>query len=285
MKTSLLLVSAFFCCSLLFACKQSQPEPLRVSSFNIRLDIASDSSNAWGFRKAGVARFLEEQQLQLLGMQEVLHHQLTDILAACPEYGYAGVGRDDGRTKGEYSPVLFRKDLFELLSSNTFWLSEQPDSAGSKGWGAAYPRVATWAKLKSKATGKILVICNTHLDHMSKQAQQNGLQLILDSLAVIGKGLPVILCGDFNVTTDSPAYLLPGASPLELNDSYVIANEKSGPAWTFHDFGREREAERVKIDYIFVSPGIHVDTFQSVFEEADGVYLSDHNPVIANILL
>ena len=101
--------------------------------------------------------------VDLLGMQEVLAHQLNDLKERLPEYRAIGAGREDGKEKGEYSAIMYRADRFEAIDSGWFWLSETPEVAGSKGWDGACERMATWAILKEKKTGREFFFINTHL--------------------------------------------------------------------------------------------------------------------------
>ena len=127
-----------------------QAQTVTWATFNIRYDNPADQSNNWQFRKDTVTRFIKTQDMDIVGMQEVLHNQLEDLLQRLPGYKSIGVGRDDGKTKGEYAPILYKEDRFEVLDSNTFWLSQYPDSIGFIGWDGACTRIATWAKMKDR---------------------------------------------------------------------------------------------------------------------------------------
>ena len=136
---------------------QQQPTEITWGTFNIRYDNPADSLNNWQYRKDNVAEFIKKQGIDIVGMQEVLYNQLEDLKSRLPEYAEVGVGREDGKTKGEYAPLFYKKDRFEVLDSNTFWLSQYPDSVGFIGWDGACTRIATWAKLKDKKNGKVFM--------------------------------------------------------------------------------------------------------------------------------
>ena len=121
----------------------STAQSVKVMTYNIRLDTPNDSVNQWPKRTHKVYALIKKYDPDLIGLQEVLHHQLTDLLQNLPAYSYIGVGRDDGKTKGEYSCILYKKDRFSALNQNTFWLSETPNVPGSKSWDAAITRVAS----------------------------------------------------------------------------------------------------------------------------------------------
>ena len=114
-----------------------QAQTITWATFNIRYDNPADSLNNWQFRKDTVTRFIQAQDMDIVGMQEVLHNQLEDLLQRLPGYKVIGVGRDDGKTQGEYAPLLYKEERFEVLDSNTFWLSQYPDSVGFIGWDGA----------------------------------------------------------------------------------------------------------------------------------------------------
>src|SRR4030095_8979642 len=132
---------ASLCANTLFTKAQ---KPLCVMTFNIRLNTADDSLNAWPYRKDIAASQVKFFGVNILGVQEALYDQMLDLEERLPPYKYAGVGREDGKTKGEFSAIFYDTTRLALLKNSTFWLSQQPDSAGSKGWDAALPRIVTW---------------------------------------------------------------------------------------------------------------------------------------------
>ena len=174
-----------------------------VMTFNIRLDVPSDSLNSWQHRKDNVAGMIRYYEPDIIGMQEVLHSQLVDLTERLPRYTAVGVGRADGKMAGEYCSLFFKTEHFELLKEGNFSLSETPLKFGVKGWDAAYERMATWAVLKDKATGQKFICVNTHLDNEGKLARKEGLKLVLVKAKELGDGLPVIVMGDFNDTAES----------------------------------------------------------------------------------
>ena len=129
-------------------------ESMNVMTFNIRCSVKADGLNWWENRKDLAANVIKFYDVDIFGSQEVLHSQLTDLLDRLPGYAYVGVGRTDGKTKGEYSPILYKKDRFSLLKSGNFWISEDINAVGKKGWDAACERIATWAILKDKESGE-----------------------------------------------------------------------------------------------------------------------------------
>lgn len=265
-------------------CTPNSKTDINYATFNIRYDNPEDSLNNWKYRKDNVCRFIEDNQLDIVGMQEVLHNQLEDLRAGLPGYSYVGIGREDGDTKGEYAPLFFKTDRFEVLDSNTFWLSQYPDSVGFIGWDGACTRIATWAKLKDKKSGQVFMSVNTHFDHVGTEARKNGALLIIKKIKEIVGDQPAILTGDFNVSEEWEAYQTLTTNEFVLKDAEKIAEKKEGVEYTFHDFGRLPQNELEKIDFIFVTPQIKV--FSSYIpKEAEGPtgYLSDHNPQVVKI--
>ncbi|NCU05699.1 MAG: endonuclease/exonuclease/phosphatase family protein [Chitinophagaceae bacterium] len=280
-KLSLLLLFAFNT-SLLFA-----QNSLQAMTFNIRLNTSSDSLNAWPYRKDKVASQILFHKIDLLGVQEALHDQMLDLQQRLPQYKYVGGGRDDGKTKGEYSAIFYDTTRLQLLSSSMFWLSETTAAAGSKGWDAAITRIVTWAKFKDKRTKKIFFAFNTHFDHMGKIARRESAKLVLQKVKEIAGSSPAIITGDFNAQpTDEPIMvILDKNNPLRLTDSKEISRSPHyGPAGTFNAF-RSKETDDQPIDYIFVKGNWKVLTHATISQTWMGRFASDHFSVITELLL
>ena len=250
---------------------------VRWATFNMRLDTPADSLNNWKYRKERVAQYIQDMKLDVVGTQEVLQNQFNDLSSLLPDFEGVGVARDDGKETGEYSAVFYRKSVFDALDSGTFWLAENPDSVGMMGWDAACVRVATWAKLQHKATGKIVMAVNTHFDHVGKVARRESALLIIRKIKEIVGDRPAVLTGDFNVTDQSEAYNTIVSNEFVLLDAHKVAERVGGVSYTFHDFDRREMEKRSKIDFVFVTPQIKV--LQSeVTQEVKEALLSDHNP-------
>ncbi|MDL2266230.1 endonuclease/exonuclease/phosphatase family protein [Parabacteroides sp. OttesenSCG-928-G21] len=269
------------------ACTQSSTEKLNVMTFNIRLDSQSDGDNQWPYRKDYAANLIKFYETDLCGSQEVQHHQLMDLLERLPEYAYIGVGREDGNTKGEYTPIFYRKDRFTLINSGNFWLGEDMNAVGVKGWDAACERVATWGIFKDNSTGKEFFMLNTHLDHMGQVARREGASLVLEQATLLAKNLPIIVTGDFNATADSePIKVLTNTSdPRHVVDTRTFTELRYGPEGSFHNFGRTEQDRRRVIDYVFVKGNFKVLRHGILTESMGHLYPSDHYPVLSTLVI
>lgn len=264
---------------------ESMDVNVRWATMNVRYDNPEDGKNGWAYRKDSMANFIKTQDLDIVGMQEVLYNQLTDLSDRLPGYAHVGVGRDDGAKKGEHMCIFFKKDKFEMLDGNTFWLSQYPDSIGFIGWDGACPRVATWAKLKDKATGKIFMAVNTHFDHVGVEARHNSALLIMEKIKEIVGDQPAVLTGDFNINDQDPAYETLTQSEFVFKDSHKIADSVEGQAYSFHGWNLWDLKDRQKIDFVFVTPTIQVKRswIPVQAETTDGPFMSDHNPVVVDL--
>lgn len=258
---------------------------LNVMTFNVRYNNPNDGRNAWPFRKDNAAQMIIDNEVDIVGMQEVLDDQRTDLDQLLAGYRSVGVGRADGKRKGEFSPIYYKEERFERVDWGTFWLSDEPLSVGTKGWDAAYPRIATWIILKDKASGVEVLALSTHLDHRGVQARPKSASLIISRVEALAGGRPIIVMGDFNSFPDSEAIAImkSGEGKNRLHDSRELARRVIGYEGTAHDFGRTILNARARIDYIFVSGDIEVNLYETLPEKNERGYFSDHTPVLTKL--
>ncbi len=250
---------------------------MKIMSFNV-LCWGRDE-NSLETRIPLVVKTIRNQMPDILGTQESHKIWMDSICAAAPEYAYAGVGRDDGKDEGEFSPVFYRKDKFELIDSGTFWLSETPE-VPSKSWNTACIRICTWTVLCEKETGKRFAAVNTHLDHRSEEARVNGIKLVVQKLASFGD-MPVFCTGDFNTYEDSEAYRII-TSDFMADSKYVTEDTDTGCTYT--GFDPEAEKEHSPIDFIFVKKDcVKVNSYKIIRDLIDGRLPSDHYPVVSEV--
>lgn len=265
---------------LLFSSSFLQAQDLKVMTYNIRYDNPGDGVNQWDKRKTKVFDVIEKYNPDIIGVQEALYHQLTDIADNLEQYEFFGAGRDDGKRKGEHSAVFIRKDRFKILEQKTFWLSETPEVPGSKDWDAAITRVATWGRLEDKKSKTVFLMINTHFDHRGKESRKESAELLKERATALADNLPVIITGDFNFTRDKPPYeVMMSRDGIRLIDTAPA--QAPGTACGFVVDARPCSA----IDYIFHTAHWKSDDYQ-VIQDHDGQhYPSDHLPVIVELSL
>lgn len=265
---------------LLFVFAWSFSQNLKVMSFNIRLNVDSDKENSWTNRKQDAVDLLSYYHPDYFGVQEALPEQMKDIKNGLKNYDYVGVGRDDGKEKGEFSAIFYDTERLQVIKSGTFWLSETPEKP-SKGWDAAYNRVCTYAVFKDKKSKKEFLAMNLHFDHVGNVARVKSADLILKKIKEINpKNLPLTLSGDFNLTDDTEPIKIISQN---LKDSFYNSEKKHyGPKGTFTAFN-VTEIPQDRIDYIFVK-GFKIKSNRHINDRRENLlYPSDHFPVLTEL--
>ncbi|PSQ26047.1 endonuclease [Halobacteriales archaeon QS_9_67_15] len=262
-------------------------DALRVLTYNVRRDVASDGEFDWAARRDAVAGTLRFHRPDVVGLQEPLEHQFQDVREALPEYEWVGKSRSREEGAGEFCPVGYRRNRFECVGADTVWLSQTPDEPGSTGWDGAYPRIATWARLTDRRSGGSLLALNTHLDHEGPQARREGARVIRDRVDSLREGAPAVVAGDLNcLAGEDPHRVLAGAddgdSPL-TDAREASAHPPHGPSTTRTNF--ESLLPDRQIDHVFVADcdvegyGVAADVVD------DGWFPSDHLPVVVDLEL
>ena len=230
-------IAATFCMLLAVAASASEPQSLRLMTYNIRLDLASDGANAWPHRREWVAAQIVWMHPDIFGLQEVQPNQKTELAADLPRYRLFGGGRDDGKEKGEASPLGFDTNRLDFIEGGMFWLSPTP-TVPSRGWDAAYNRVATWARLRISGTRQVILAINTHWDHIGFIARRQSAAQITQWLKSNTRHCEqVMLFGDFNTEIDSAPLRMLTDSSLGLRDARAASKSTPfGPAGTFNNF-------------------------------------------------
>jgi len=255
-------------------------QPHSIISYNIRYDNNWDIENSWKIRRNKISKILVQYSPSIIGIQEGLLNQVQYIDSSLIDYDYVGVGRDDGKKKGEFCAIYFDTTRYVLLKNSTFWLSETPDTI-SVGWDAALERICTYGLFKDRITKEEFLVFNTHFDHIGVVAREKSSELILKRINKINhQSLPVILMGDFNS--------IPNSSPVkeiktELSDALQISLEKlQGPRGTFNGFNEDLPIEK-RIDYIFTND-LKVLSYTHINDRLNNNrHISDHLPVMIKI--
>jgi endonuclease/exonuclease/phosphatase family metal-dependent hydrolase len=261
--------------------KAAGGQPLRLMSYNIRYDNPGDGDNRWDKRKTFVAGLIRFHQPDVLGVQEALLNQIKDLEVALPQYGWYGVGREDGKEKGEFSAIFYNKNRFDLLDKGTFWLSPTPDMP-SKGWDAAIVRICSWIRLKDKRTGNTFYHFNTHFDHLGEKAREESAKLILTKIQSIAAKEAFTLTGDFNTPPTSAPYKIMTGSGQLWDAKTITGSPHYGPEGSWSTFDVATGIGE-RIDFIFVSDQFDVGQHAILTDSQQKHYPSDHLPVIADI--
>lgn len=251
--------------------------PLSVGTWNVRYDNPADGEHRWEHRRERLVARLRAWAPDVLGLQETLRHQLDYLQAALPDYEAVGVGRDDGVAAGEHCAIFYRRNRLTVTDSGTFWLSEEPETPGSRAWGARHPRICTWVSLAEQASGASFSVYDVHLDHESQAARENGVGLLLERLRQRTVPGPVLVLGDFNATPDNPAVARMGEAEPPLRSALAP------PEGTFHGF--TGETSHGPIDHVFHSPEWEVLSAQVLHGDGLRPFPSDHFPVSAVLQL
>ena len=263
------------------------PNSLRVMTYNIRFDNPADGVHAWPNRKELVASVIRYHKADIIGVQEALEHQIQDLMELLPGFDWVGVGRNEDEG-GEFCAILYRSSVVTVKAAQTFWLSESPDEPGSKSWDSSLPRIATWAHFVTSSDGRELFVLNTHFDHRGEQARLESARLLKEQVSKLANGLPVIVMGDLNATSEQPPLVLLSDTPLSdgrsLRDGFVHSIvPHHGPASTWTGFTKI-EADR-RIDYIFASEDLPIHYHAILTDKLEDRYPSDHLPVLVEVEL
>lgn len=246
---------------------------IKLVTYNIRQDTGGDRGvRDWSKRAPGVVAFLKAGGFSIVGLQEARHNQVEDIQKGLEKFVRLGVGRDDGKQAGEYSPIFYDPALWkpDPKEQGTFWLSDTPAKPGSMTWGNRVTRICTWVRLRDEK-GRGLYVFNTHWDHQSQNSREKAARLILARIkARAHPDEPVVLMGDFNATIDNPAV-------ETLLDSGVLVDPGADEQKLTFNYWKPGLREGLRIDHLFVSPALDEGKLK-VLSDGDPVN-SDHHPV------
>ncbi|KAJ8087591.1 hypothetical protein PM082_006424 [Marasmius tenuissimus] len=292
------------------------PDPLTQFPF-----LGLHGEQPWSTRRLRVAETLLSEGIELAGFQEALNRQVNDLDQLFgDDWSWIGVGRDDGKEAGEYSPIFFKNSSFTLVSWGSFWLSNTPFEP-SKFPGAGSIRICTAARFNvnnpAPGTPKSFSYLNTHLDDQSDDQRKLGASLLLTraKYEAIQNGGPVFITGDFNspsTGSDSGGYsIITGASPpVAINTTFAqkFSTGNEGGDFKMLDLRGEAPRQAVsknfatftgftepadtsswsRIDFVFGGSNKEweVDGYKVLSAlQDDGTLSSDHRPVFADVVL
>jgi endonuclease/exonuclease/phosphatase family metal-dependent hydrolase len=278
----------------------SHPAPdtglnLNIMSFNIRRGTAKDGRNHWIFRSSRVNEVLSLYRADVLGLQEALDFQISEIRTMLPGYEMVGAGNLGG-SKGLHNAIFYDAGRFVPSAEGTFWFSDTPEVPGSRGWGNIIPRVCTWARFVEKESEQAFYFYNIHLDHLSLRSRKKSVVSLTSHIHTRPTPDPFVLTGDFNARErSSPIQYLKGkrllnmrkqgnlSNPEPVMDTFRVRYPNHRHVATFHGF--RRFFFRLRLDYIFVSPSVTVQDAKIIQLRWKKCYPSDHFPLVSHINL
>lgn len=272
MKRILFVILAGFAAVGSHAQEQESDADLKVMTYNIRMATLKDGPNAWIYRRDASVAMIADQKPDVFAMQEVMFRQKAFMDLKCTGYRGVGVGRENGKKKGEHTTIHWNTNTVNMLDWGTLWLSETPE-VPSVGWDAWHPRTFTWALMEKKDSGRKFYFVNVHLDHAGSQAQRNGLALAKAKIDEINtEGYPVIIVGDFNVTPNNGIL-------TDFNKVMKNATQHAESVDTHESFNQWGE-RYLTLDYVFFEGLSKCHSYDVVTEVYDGkTFISDHYPV------
>ena len=269
MKNILLLFFLFF-----ISCSE-----LKVISYNIRYESPNEKINSWKTRENFIISFLSDKNPDFIGLQEVTNSQLRDLVKSLVNHNYVGVGREDGLTKGEFSPIFFNINRYKVLFHDTFWLSTTPEIV-SRGWDASIKRICTYGLFENLVSKKRIWVFNTHFDHVGIESKKKSTDLILKKINSINKDeTPLILMGDFNLKDDS--YSIKKIQ-TQLTD-VLFGIKKSDKYYSTYNNFNTRVKTYKRIDYIFIKNLKPIKARHMHIKTSSENWASDHHPVLSKL--
>ena len=255
-------------------------QELHIGTYNLRNDNKEDSlkGNGWGQRYPVICKIVQFNDLDVFGTQEGKHNMLQNMVDSLPGYQYIGIGRDDGKTKGEYSAIFYKTTRFKILKQGNFWLSTITDRP-NKGWDAVLPRICTWAQFQDIKTGFKFYFFNLHMDHVGVVARKESAHLVLQKIKEMAANSATIFTGDFNVDQHNESYKEVLSTGV-LQDCYNLAPVKLATNGTFNAFNLNTKTDS-RIDHIFVTKQFNVKRYAILTNSYEGKAPSDHYPVVA----
>ena len=266
----------------------ASPIELSVMTFNIRTALGRDGNNSWPHRKELVVDTIAQLSPQVVGLQEALSAQVEYIEESLPDYRWLGIDRglNGGEGLSEYTPIFYRHLELVPIESGNFWLSATPDTppdaVGGRGRRRGVGRIVTWARFHHLASGRQLYAYNTHLTLRRGSRQIDSARLISDRIASLPSGSAVVVTGDFNAPGgESETWRVATAQGLE--DAWLIADERRGPAFTLSMFGPPVDWGVGRLDWVLVGGPVRVRSVETIAHNDQGRYPSDHYPVVARL--
>ncbi|MDB5004118.1 MAG: endonuclease [Mucilaginibacter sp.] len=255
-------------------------QQLNIGTYNLRNDNKEDSlkGNGWGYRFPVICKIVQFNDLDIFGTQEGKYNMLNNMVDSLPGYKWIGIGRDDGKKKGEFSAIFYKATRFKILKQGNFWLSTITDRP-NKGWDAVLPRICTWAQFQDIKTGFTFYFFNLHMDHIGVVARKESASLVLRKIKEMAGNSATIFTGDFNVDQYNESYAEVISTGV-LKDCYTLAPIKLATNGSFNSFNLNTKTDS-RIDHIFVTKQFNVKRYAILTNSYNGKAPSDHYPVVA----
>lgn len=251
-----------------------------IITSNIRFDNPADGKHDWNCRKGLLCKILNSYLPDIIGTQEGWEPQLRELEGLLNGLRIVDENRQwiDDRM---YPSIFYRPSKFRLIHSGDIWLSESPYIPASKSFGSAFPRVCTWAILEDRKTSKQVFVVNAHLDHLETSTRQEQISVLINEINRVRSNLPIILTGDFNESPFGEVRSIINRRGVNLTDPWF--DMKLPECESHHGFKGFRE-DGSRIDWILHSKNtLQCEKILMHKESLDGLYPSDHFPVVATI--
>lgn len=259
---------------------EKSEEATRVMSFNVR--CADDPEGSINNRSQLVTAVIDRYAPDSFGVQEATGKWMRILKREFGDrYGCVGKPRDYYGPFSEYSAVFYLKDKYNLIDEGTIWLSETPEKKNTKSFDSACFRIATWAVLENKETGVRYTHMNTHLDHVLESTRDGQAGVLLEKLKELQTEGNVIVTGDFNAYPNEDVY----KRMIAVTDDVASTAKNADSGITFHNYGKKEDKGQGAIDFIFTSKGVKADTYKIIRNTVEGMYPSDHYPIVADVIV
>ena len=251
---------------------------IKIISSNIRFDNPADTAHAWNNRKNFLASLLNGETPDIVCTQEGRRPQLMEFNSLLDNVNIIENHREwiDERM---YPCIYINNHKFFVEESGDIWLSETPYGAGSKSFNSAFPRLCTWAKLAIKETGREIFIVNCHLDHCYSETRVEQIKVLLEeTFKVNSSNEALLICGDFNEHPEG-----------DVRNTLTSIRDNLFDPWSHHELEEETTYHKFKgkldsgsrIDWILADNRFESLEIKINKESKEGIYPSDHFPVIA----
>ena len=247
---------------------------LKIMSFNLRSEWKDEGKYSFRYRRDAIIALLLREMPDIIGFQESVPEIRRYLAERLPEYEFLAF--DVTKTLHNDVAVAYRRDRFDLLGLEQFWVSPTPDIPHSRYHDQAnFGRMATLATLICRENERTVAMLNSHLDHIGEFARVEGAKLLAERLLKYAD-IPAFLTGDFNAFPDAPAI----KAVLDHPEFQDLTAPLGANAATYH--GYEKITENCKIDYIFATRAVN-PIFETLTLHKDkneeGINVSDHYPI------